>query len=529
MSIQPVLINGEWRQANHKAGTFRAMNPATGESLAEEYPISDWADLEAALAAAATAFVEMAAQPPSVVADFLEKYAQRLADNAQAICAQANLETALPVKPRLAEAEMPRTINQLKQAAAAAREGTWRQATIDSAANIRSCFGPLGPVLVMGPNNFPLAFNGISGGDFAAAIAAGNPVIAKAHPSHPKTSQMMAEQAHEAAKAAGLPKGAVQMIYKMPRAEGEKMMNDPRLASAGFTGSRPAGMALKKVADAAGKPIYLEMSSVNPIVFLPSVMKQKRSELVGELATSALMGSGQFCTSPNLFILFAGDDAEAFLRELKTQLESRPVAALLSEGVRETLAESVSALQKGGAELVTGGAKAEQAGVCYKNTLLRVSGKKFLENPHKLQTEAFGNATTAVVVDSVEQAQAVCRQIEGSLTACIYSAADGSDDKAYDAIAPILRRIAGRLLNDKMPTGVAVSIAMNHGGPFPATGHPGFTAVGIPAALRRFAMLECYDAVRPGRLPAWLRDEAPGNGMWRYVDGAWSQGAVAKK
>jgi NADP-dependent aldehyde dehydrogenase len=230
-----------------------------------------------------------------------------------------------------------------------------------------------------------------------------------------------------------------------------------------------------------------------------------------------------------LFVLFAGSDADAFISELKAQLETRPVAALLSEGVRETLSESVAALQTGGAELVTGGQKSEQAGICFKNTLLRVSGKKFLENPHKLQTEAFGNATTAVVVDNLEQAQQVARQIEGSLTGCIYSAADGADDKAYQAIAPILRRRVGRLLNDKMPTGVAVSPAMNHGGPFPATGHPGFTAVGIPAALRRFAMLECYDNVRPSRLPAWLQDAAPGGGMWRYIDGAWTQGAVVKK
>ncbi len=323
MSVQPVLINGKWRQANHKAGTFHAMSPATGEKLPEEYPISDWADCDAALAAAAAAFEQMQSQPATFVADFLEKFAQRLADNAPAICQQAALETALPLKPRLADVEMPRTINQLKLAAAAAREGTWRQATIDSAAGIRSGYGPLGPVLVIGPNNFPLAFNGISGGDFAAALAAGNPVIAKAHPSHPRTSQLMAEQAHEAAQAAGLPTGAVQMLYKMPRPEGERMVGDARLASCGFTGSRPAGMALKKVADAAGKPIYLEMSSVNPIFFLPSVVKQKRADLVGELAGSALMGSGQFCTSPNLFVLFAGPDADAFIAELKAQLESR--------------------------------------------------------------------------------------------------------------------------------------------------------------------------------------------------------------
>lgn len=529
MPIEPVLINGQWRQAQKKAGTFHAVNPATGEALAEEFPISDWDDCSAALDAAAAAFVEMSAQPPTAVADFLEKYAQRLADNAPAICAEANIETALPVKPRLADVEMPRTINQLRLAAAAAREGTWRLATIDSATNIRSCYGPLGPVLVMGPNNFPLAFNGIAGGDFAAAIAAGNPVIAKAHTSHPRTSQLMAQQAQEAAQAAGLPTGAVQMIYKMPRPDGERMMGDPRLASAGFTGSRPAGMALKRNADAAGKPIYLEMSSVNPVFFLPGALQQRRSDLVGELAGSCLMGSGQFCTCPNLFVLFAGGDADAFLAELQTQLESKPAAPLLSEGVRETLADAVASLHNAGAELVTGGKPADRPGICFQNTLLRVSGDVFLKHPEKLQTEAFGNATLGVVVEGVEQAREVARHIEGSLTGCIYSATDGSDDASYRAIAPVLRRRVGRLLNDKMPTGVAVSPAMNHGGPFPATGHPGFTAVGIPASLRRFAMLECYDNVRPERLPPWLADAAPGGGMWRCIDGAWTQDAVAKK
>ena len=151
-----------------------------------------------------------------------------------------NLETALPVKPRLADVEMPRTISQLRLAAAAAREGSWRMATIDTANNIRSCYGPIGPVVVFGPNNFPLAFNGISGGDFAAAIAAGNPVIAKAHTSHPRTSQLMARAAHEAATAMGLPVGTVQLLYKMPRREGERLVSDERLGAAAFTGSRRA-------------------------------------------------------------------------------------------------------------------------------------------------------------------------------------------------------------------------------------------------------------------------------------------------
>jgi NADP-dependent aldehyde dehydrogenase len=527
MSVEPVLIEGEWRPSKQVA-TLRAFNPASGERLPHEFPISSWADCDAALTAATAAFAKLAAMPQSIAGDFLEQYAERLASQAETICAQANLETGLPVKPRLADVEMPRTINQLRQAATAAREGTWRLATIDTANNIRSCYSAIGTVAVFGPNNFPLAFNGISGGDFAAAIAAGNPVIAKAHPSHPRTTQLMAEQAVDAAQQVGLPPGTVQLLYKMNRADGVRLVSDARLGAAAFTGSRPGGLAMKAAADAAGKPIYLEMSSVNPVFFLPGAIAQRRGELMNELAGSVLLGSGQFCTCPNLFVLFAGDAAESFFAELKAQFEQRACGTLLSEHVLETLAESVAKLRAAGADFVTGGQPASGPGFCFKNTLLRVSGATFLQAPERLQTEAFGNATLGVVVDGQEQAKAVAARLEGSLTASLYSATDGSDDSLYNALAPILRRRAGRLLNDKMPTGVAVSPAMNHGGPFPATGHPGFTAVGIPASLRRFAMLECYDNVRPHRLPPWLRDESPDGAMWRCIDGKWTQGPATK-
>jgi NADP-dependent aldehyde dehydrogenase len=525
MAIEPVLIDGQWRQAQ-PGKTLRALNPATGERRPYEFPISSWQDCDAALNAASAAAIELANLLPAAVADFLDRYAERLAANAESICAEAHLETALPLNPRLADVEMPRTINQLRQAAAAAREGTWRLATIDTASNIRSGYNALGPVAVFGPNNFPLAFNGISGGDFAAAIAAGNPVIAKAHPSHPRTSQLMAQQAHEAAQQTSLPAGTVQMLYKMPREDGARLVSDPRLGAAAFTGSRPGGLAMKAAADAAGKPIYLEMSSVNPVFFLPGAVAQRREELVNELAGSCLLGNGQFCTCPNLFVLFSGDTAESFLADLRSQFASRPAGTLLSDHVLETLSKSVTSLRDAGAELVTGGKPNKPPGFCFENTLLRVSGTTFVNNAQRLQTEAFGNATLGVIVDGLEQAKAVASHLEGSLTASLYSAAGGSDDALYDALVPILRRRAGRLLNDKMPTGVAVSPAMNHGGPFPATGHPGFTAVGIPASLRRFAMLECYDNVRPHRLPPWLRDESPTGTMWRSIDGKWTQGPV---
>lgn len=521
--MEPVLIDGKWRQAQ-PVGSFRAVDPSTRAPLAKQYPVSSWADCDAALSAADTAARQMVTLPPSVVADFLDHYAHRLDDHAALICEQAHRETALPLKPRLLDVELPRTTRQLRLAAAAASEGSWRMSTIDTTNDLRSCYGPLGPVAVFGPNNFPLAFQGISGGDFAAAIAAGNPVIAKANPSHPRTTQLVAEQAALAAESSGLPSGAVQLLYRMAKEDGRRLVQDRRLGAVAFTGSRPAGLALKAAADAVGKPIYLEMSSVNAVFFLPGVVLERRAMLVDELADSCLLGTGQFCTCPNLFVLFAGD--ESFLADLKSQFDSRPAGLLLSDRVLDTLRQSIESLVHAGAELVTGGRPAESPGFGFQNTLLRVSGTQFLHAPDKLQTEAFGNATLAVVVDDVEQACQVVEHLDGSLTGSLYSASDGVDDALYDQIAPALRRRVGRLLNNRMPTGVAVSPAMNHGGPFPATGHPGFTAVGIPASMRRFAMLECYDHVRPSRLPHWLQDSPPGGGMWRSIDGRWTQGSV---
>jgi NADP-dependent aldehyde dehydrogenase len=325
-----------------------------------------------------------------------------------------------------------------------------------------------------------------------------------------------------------MPAGSVQMLYKTSRQDGTRLVSDSRLAAVAFTGSRPGGMALKAAADAVGKPIYLEMSSVNPVFFLPGALAQRRTDLVNELAGSCLLGAGQFCTCPNLFVVFAGDAAEAFIAELKIQLESRPTGTLLSGEVMDSLASVVSALQDAGAELVTGGQPGKLPGFSHQNTLLRVSGERFLLAAERLQTEAFGNAALAVVASDIEQAREIAAHLDGSLTGSVYSATDGTDDKLYAQLTPILRRRVGRLLNDKMPTGVAVSPAMNHGGPFPATGHPGFTAVGIPASLRRFAMLQCYDNVRSHRLPPWLQDPSPNGTMWRCVDGKWTQDGVKK-
>jgi NADP-dependent aldehyde dehydrogenase len=361
-----------------------------------------------------------------------------------------------------------------------------------------------------------------------AAIAAGNPVIAKANSSHPDTTRLLAELAHAAVGESGLHPATVQLIYRTSHADGERAVADPRTGATGYTGSREAGLTLKAAADAAGKPIYLELSSINPLLILPGAIEERGDALVGELVGSCLMGMGQFCTSPSLVMLLAGDPAERFIDAARERLEATAPSPLLSSAVARALVKSVSRLRGAGAETVAGGSAIEGPGYRHANTMLRVSGDRFLQEPHELQTEAFGNVSLAVVVRDAEQAAQVLDHLEGNLTGCIYSDTRGADDALYSRLAPLLRQKVGRLLNDKMPTGVAVSSAMNHGGPYPSTGHPGFTAVGIPASLHRFAALHCYDNVRPSRLPALLRDVNPGGRAWRLVDTQWTRDDVSR-
>jgi NADP-dependent aldehyde dehydrogenase len=527
MTVQPVLIAGEWRPAQNPASIFQATNPATKSYLPDSYPASSLADVEAALQSGQEAVAALRGISPDKIADFLEQFAANIEARTEELVELANLETALPQEPRLRSGELPRTTNQLRQAAAAARDRSWCHATIDTGAGIRSKLGALGgPVVVFGPNNFPFAFNSAAGGDFAAAIAAGNPVIAKANTSHPGTTKIFAEAAFEAVQSSGLPVGMVQLLYRTPPDVGLQLVSHPLVGATGFTGSRWAGLKLKEAADKAGKPIYLEMSSVNPIFVLPGALRERSADVAQELYSSCSLGAGQFCTNPGLAVVPQGADGEAFLNAVKGLFEANPAGVLLGAGGPKGIADGVKVLLEHGAEIVTGGQELDDEGYKFANTLLRVSGQQFLENPDALQTEAFGTVNLMVFAEDADEMTAIAASLEGNLTGSLYSDTGGSDDAIYDQVEPVLREKVGRLLNDKMPTGVAVVPAMNHGGPYPATGHPGFTAVGIPASMVRFAALHSYDNVRPHRLPADLQDENPTGKMWRLIDGAWSQGNV---
>jgi NADP-dependent aldehyde dehydrogenase len=529
--VKSVLIAGAWSASINPTGGFSAVNPATGADLPDRYPVSGREDMEAACRAGYEAAIALRDLPDreSRIAAFLDEYASRIEGAADALVEMASLETAYPVTPRLKSVELPRTTGQLRQAAAAVRDRSWTMATIDTAANLRSYYGALGgPVVVFGPNNFPFAFNSVAGGDFVAAIAAGNPVIGKANTGHPGTSRLLAELAFQAVVATGLPPATVQLIYRTPSDVGFALVSHPLVAATGFTGSKSAGLALKQAAEKAGKPIYLEMSSVNPVFMLPGVLAERGAAAAKELFDSCMLGSGQFCTRPGITVVPRSAAGDAFVAEATRLFSEGASGTLLGKAGLSSIAAGIEELRKHGAEVVVGGRKVEGDRISFATTLLRATGDAFLANPHGLQTEAFGSVNMVVVARDVDQMVDIAAALEGNLTGSIYSASGSEDDAAYARLAPVLRQRVGRLLNDKMPTGVAVSPAMNHGGPYPATGHPGFTAVGIPASMLRFAALQSFDNVRSHRLPAELQDANPTGSMWRRIDGQWSTGDVKR-
>ncbi|MGQ9578080.1 MAG: aldehyde dehydrogenase family protein [Candidatus Aminicenantales bacterium] len=521
--VEDVLLAGRWQSAHYKE-VFQPWNPARGEKIAKYYPVSTWDDIEIALEEGWRTIIPLMKSRGREKANFFSKLADLLEERREDVLAMAHLETGLPVEPRLNSNEFPRMINQLRQAAVACEEGSWCQATIDTRLNIRSKYEPLGGVVIIfSPNNFPLAFNSVGGGDFISALAVGNPVICKANPSHPGTTKLIASAAKEALEASGLPVAAVQMLYHFGDDDGLRLVSHPYVAAIAFTGSRQAGLKIKEVAEKAGKIVSCELSSVNPVFFLPGIIKEKLEMLASELFASCTLGEGQFCTKPGLAVFLQEPGGEEFLSHLRSVFSTEPAGYLLSPQVQKRLEAQIIELQQSGAELLCGGHALPGPGFRFAPTLFKVEGKRFLARPEAFQTEIFGPLTVAVMVENVSQMINVAWTLKGSLAISIFASAAQEDEQLYFLLEPALRLKAGRLLNDKMPTGVAVTPAMHHGGPFPATGHPGFTAVGIPFSFLRFAARRCYDNIPESRLPEELRKKNPNSRMWRYIDGQWSQ------
>ena len=521
-TTHPILIAGAWAD-DPSDETFSAKNPASGETLEGSYPVSSRQTLERMARYAGEAASKLNTLDPQRVAAFLDSHAALIDERRDAIAEMAHRETGLEKSPRLLESEMDRTIDQLRQAAGCVRSGEWVTARIDTEKNLRSMYEPLGGgVLTIGPNNFPLAYNAIAGGDFAAAIAARNPVIAKGHPLHPGTTRLLAECAHEAAKSTGMPDGTVQMFYHCTPEDGLSLIRMPEVSAFGFTGSQKAGLAMKEAADETGTPAYLELSSINPIFLLPGAMDQRGDAIAESIADSMLAASGQQCTSPGLIVLRGSEASEAMIARLKQNLsEAEPQVMLSHDGV-DSLHEAVQHNLEQGAERLIGANPMPGNAARYEHTLLRVSASRFLENHQELQTEMFGVAALVVVCSNDDQLVEVARKLEGNLTGTIHHDGSDQDRTLHDLLVRVLRLRVGRLIHNGVPTGVSVNAATVHGGPYPATGHPGFTAVGMPTAIHRFAALRCYDRVDEWALPPELRDKNPTGTMLRYVDREWT-------
>ncbi|MBU6308362.1 MAG: aldehyde dehydrogenase family protein [Planctomycetes bacterium] len=520
--VEPILVAGAWRPAAARR-TYRAIAPATGMPFEVEWPVSGWSDVDAALDAATGAARDLARLPGAAIAAFLERYAARIEARAADLVALAHAETGLAVKPRLADVEMPRTLDQLRQAAAAAREGTWRMAMIDHAKNIRSAAHGLGPVVVFPPANFPFAYGAVTGGDFAAAIAAGNPVLAKAHEGHPSVSRLAATEALTALEETGLPAATVQLLHGLDPADGERLVADPRVGATGFTGSQHAGEKLFRAASAAGRVIWVEMGSVNPVVLLPGAVAERVETIADELTASVTGSAGQFCTKPGVVFLMGDDAGRAFTAAVAERFAAIGSQVLLGPAGCDRLVAAIGGLEVAGARRLAGTVSASGP-ASHVPVLLEVSGRDLLSRPEAFLVEAFGNSTLLVVCDSLNQLMQAVACVHGSLGASLYAAKDGRDDAAFSVVVPLLVERAGRIVENRMPTGLGVVPSMQHGGPWPSAGPPFFSAVGFPWTILRFARRVCYDGWTESRLPELVRDGVPPGCPWRYVDHAWTRG-----
>lgn len=524
-TTQHILVNGSWIDDPDHESTFSPKNPATGDAIGDVYPVSRLRTLKHIAEHAAEAAAMLNRIDPETIALFLEKHADLIDARRDVIADMAHAETGLARSPRLVETEMDRTIDQLRQAGACVRSRDWMSARIDTQHNLRSMYEPLGGgVLIIGPNNFPLAYNGAAGGDFAAAIASRNPVIAKAHPLHPGTSRLLAQCAHDAAVETGLPSGAFQFFYHCSNEDGLDLIRDANVSALGFTGSQGAGLAMKEAADETGTPVYLELSSINPVFVLPGAMQTRGDAIAEQIAESMLAGSGQQCTCPGLIVVRSGDDAERFIDSVCAHLTSAAPQAMLSHDGRDGLQDAIAHNIEHGARCIIGGNIVDDPGAKYEHTILRVDAKRFLSDANELQTEMFGVGAMVVVCDDAEQFERIAQTLDGQLTGTVHH--EDADAGSLGRLERVLRTRVGRLIHNAVPTGVHVSPATVHGGPFPATGHPGFTAVGVPTSIHRFCALRCYDRVEQGSLPVELRDANPTGSMHRCIDGVWTTGDV---
>ena len=491
-----------------------AVNPATGQRLEPGYASGAGHEVEQACQLAWSAFDRYRETTLTARADFLDAIASQIEAIGDPLIERAMLESGLP-RARL-EGERGRTCGQLRMFANVVRAGEWLDVRIDPAmpersplprGDLRQRHIALGPVAVFGASNFPLAFS-VAGGDTASALAAGCPVVVKAHSAHPGTSELVGRAVQQAAAQCAMPEGVFSLLFGAGNDLGQALITDPRIQAVGFTGSRSGGTALLQTANNRPQPIpvYAEMSSINPVVLMPAAL-QARAEALGQAFIASLnMGAGQFCTNPGLVLAVKGEALSRFIAVAAEAVANSAPQTMLTPGIYSAFSNGVKQLRESGkvCEVAASKLTSDSASPCH-STLLCANAADFISD-ERLQAEVFGSCSLVVECDDLAQLQAVLEHLEGQLTATVHM--DEADHNAVRGLLPTLERKAGRILANAWPTGVEVCQAMVHGGPWPATSDSRSTSVGT-AAIYRFLRPVCYQDIPQLLLPEALRDANP--------------------
>ncbi|MGA9583686.1 MAG: aldehyde dehydrogenase (NADP(+)) [Terracidiphilus sp.] len=505
------------QRGSRDGASFQAFAPQTGDPLQPVFRSATPQELDHAARLAAEAVASYSQTSGKTRGAFLRHIADGFESHRDVLAQRAHLETALPM-PRLT-GEVTRTANQLRMFAGVVEEGSWVQARIDPALpdraplprpDIRSMLRALGPVAVFGASNFPLAFS-VGGGDTASALAAGCPVIVKAHPAHPGTSELAAAIINESVIAHDLHPGVFSMLFDSGVAIGTALVKHPLIRAVAFTGSLRGGRAIMDLTAARPDPIpcFTEMSSGNPVFILPGALRKGPAALAQSLFGSFTLGAGQFCTKPGIVFLAEAPQSLAFRDELKSFVEQAHPFTLLTSGIASEYHRATDARATQVSLTVEPHLSSEDQNGSEpfhaQATLFTTTLDQLLRQPD-LADEIFGPETLLVRCGSTQDYLQAARALAGHLTATVLG--DEDDLAANRELIHILEQKAGRVIFNGFPTGVEVTHAMVHGGPYPSTSDPRFTSVGS-LAIYRFARPVCFQNFPQTMLPPELQDENP--------------------
>lgn len=493
--------------------TLKTINPQLNTENPWTFTEATSEEIEQAVVLADQAFEVYKKCSGQEKAAFLNAIADEILDLGDELLAVYCSESGFP-KNR-AEGERGRTINQLRSFAEMLTEGSWIEAVIDTAVpdrlplpkdDLRKMLFPLGPVVVFGSSNFPLAFS-TAGGDTASALAAGCPVIVKSHSMHIGTGEMVASAIIKAAKKTNMPEGVFSNLIGGGVTVGASLVKHPLVKAVGFTGSTKGGRALFDLASQRPEPIpvFAEMGSINPVVFLPEALEKNSSKWATAYAASITLGTGQFCTNPGLLLGIKSEQLNRFLNELADETEKIIPSCMLHPSIKADFDNGKKRLQTQNGVITLAEHKVEVPANYASQTIIKVEGKTFLDNPD-LRNEVFGPLSIAVQCDNKEQLLSVIEVLDGQLTGTIITEENELAD--YANVIAALQSKVGRLIFNGVPTGVEVCPSMIHGGPYPASSDSRFTAVGIHA-VKRWVRPLSYQNWPDSLLPAALQNENP--------------------